>query len=181
MKVKKLGRSKSHREAMLSNIASSLILNEYIVTTKAKAKACKAYIGKVITVGKKKSLNARRKVIKLLGDKIAADKVFDVLSDRYKDRVGGYSYMVRLGTRKGDNAAMVKLILVGAEPVREKSKVKTKKKIKDEKKKKKEQEKKRSILDRVRDLRGKLKDDKVKKDQFEGRSKQVEKKSRSGI
>lgn len=157
-KIKKLGRTRAHRKAMLANLASSLILHEYVVTTKAKAKACKAYVDKIISIGKGKDLQARRRTETLLRDRLAADKVINVLVDRYKDRVGGFVTIIYLGRRKGDDAEVSKLVLLGSEPIRVAKKVKTKRKVKAQKRKKMKakDEKKQSVLERVRSLRGRF-------------------------
>jgi large subunit ribosomal protein L17 len=143
---------------MVANLASSLILNEYIVTTEAKAKACKSFVDKVIALGKNKNLYAKRRLERLLKDERASRKVLEVLADRYDDRKSGFVKSVRLGHRKGDNASLSKLILVGAEPFRKAKKVKTRKKKKmiETEKKDKGVRKKRSVLDRVKELRGRF-------------------------
>ncbi len=191
-KINKLGRDKSHRKAMVSNMASSLILSEYIVTTRAKAKICKSFTDKVISFGKKGGLHAKKEVEKLLGDKLAASKVIKVLVDRYNDRIGGYVSIVHIGNRKGDNSKMSKLILVGSEPIR-----KTKKKTKKASKKKtsgkkdkairKQKKEKQNILDKVKTLRNKFKGPKdignikQKKDQVDKHLDDIKVKSRSGL
>lgn len=191
-KVKKLGRTRAHRKSMIANMASSLVLNEYIVTTEAKAKACKSFIDRVVSVGKDKRFHCRRRVEQLLGDKLAADKLINVLAERFKDRVGGYVTMVRIGHRKGDDALMVKLILVGSKPVRSKKRIKVRKgkqkvtKREDKKTKDTKSSSKQGILDRVRDLRSKFTStkkiaDSKRKGQLDRQPKGVEVKSRSGI
>ncbi|MBN2016160.1 50S ribosomal protein L17 [Candidatus Dojkabacteria bacterium] len=184
-KGKQLGRTASHRKAMIANLSSFLILNEYIVTTKAKAKECKSFTDKVISIAKKKDLYSKRRVKSLLKDKIASGKLVDVLVDRYADREGGYVSMVKLGKRVGDDADMAKLYLVGSEPVRVKKKVKTKKKVKKQKEKKQEVEKKekKGIFEKVKSLRQSIFDRRQGsgKGQQDVGAKRIETKSRSGI
>ncbi len=112
IKQRKLGRPGSHRKAMMANMAASLVKHEQIVTTLAKAKAMKPYVDKLITMGKKGSLADRRRAIALIRDKDQVAKVFDVLADRYKERPGGYTRVLKAGFRYGDNAPMAVLELV---------------------------------------------------------------------
>ncbi len=176
----KIGSSKSHTKLMLANQASSLIRNEYIVTTVAKAKKCKGYVDKVISTAKRKGVSSKRRVHMLLNDKKATDKIFDVLLDKYKDRTGGFVQIHKLSRRKGDDAPLAKLNLVGYEPVRKKKKVRTRKKREAEKKDKGEDKEKSGVLDRVKKLgRGKGQEKKKKEDQTKG--KEIRAKSRSGI
>lgn len=188
---KKLSRSKSHRKALIKNLVSSLILNEYIVTTDTKAKVCKSFVDKIISMSKRNDLHTRRKLEKLLCDKLVVNKIINVLSERYKERNGGYVSIIKIRNRKGDNASLSKLILIGSEPLRikKKSKAKVAKKteeVKVEKKKEVEKQlKKQSIFDRVRSFRNKFKDKrkietKKGKDLGQGVNK-ITKKSRSGI
>jgi len=111
----KLGRSPSHRKAMLRNMTTSLLTHERIRTTIAKAKEVRKMTDKVITLGKKESLHARRQVLELIPDKDVVKKVFDVLASRYSDRPGGYTRIYRLGFRRGDAAEMAVIELVDAE------------------------------------------------------------------
>ena len=146
-KGNKLGRKSSHRKAMLSNMCSALILNEYQVTTLAKAKACKSLTDKVVSLAKKKDLHSERKLKSMLKDELAVDKLVNVMADRYKDRTGGYVRIFKLSPRKGDNAKMAKLAFVGAKMFKEKSKLKAK--SSQESKDKGEKDKK-GILDRFK-------------------------------
>ena len=111
-KVKKLNKEKSHRVAMLSNLAASIIQYEEVKTTEAKAKAVSSVVDRVISIGKKKDLIARRRLYAILPTKLAADKVLDVLSDRYKDRDSGFTSITHIRRRFGDNAKIVKIKLV---------------------------------------------------------------------
>ena len=104
IKNKKLNKTTSHRKAMFKNMSNALIKHEQITTTLAKAKELRKFIEKIITLGKKGDLLSRRKSISILQDKNMSKKVFDVLADRYKTRPGGYTRIIKLGNRFGDNA-----------------------------------------------------------------------------
>ncbi|MFA5359470.1 MAG: 50S ribosomal protein L17 [Patescibacteria group bacterium] len=112
VKGKKLDRKKAPREAMLKNLASSIIIYEKVKTTEAKAKAVKPLLEKVITTAIKGDLASRRELIKILPQKMAIKKVMEILAVRYKARHGGYSRIVKLGKRIGDNASVVQIELV---------------------------------------------------------------------
>ena len=104
IKNKKLNRTSSHRKAMFMNLSNSLIKHEQITTTLAKAKELRRFVEKIVTLGKKGDLLSRRKSISILQDKKMSKKVFDVLAERYKNRNGGYTRIIKLGNRFGDNA-----------------------------------------------------------------------------
>ena len=104
IKNKKLNKTTSHRKAMFMNLSNALIKHEQITTTLAKAKELKRFIEKIITLGKKGDLQSRRKAISILQDQAMTKKTFDVLADRYKDRSGGYTRVIKLGNRFGDNS-----------------------------------------------------------------------------
>ncbi len=112
IKNKKLNKTSSHRKAMFMNMSNALIKHEQITTTVPKAKELKRFIEKIITLGKKGDLISRRKAISILQDQKMAKKTFDVLADRYKDRNGGYTRIVKLGNRFGDNASMAIIELI---------------------------------------------------------------------
>ena len=112
IKNKKLNKNSSHRKSMFMNMSNALIKHEQITTTLPKAKELKRFIEKIISLGKKGDLSSRRKVISILQDKKMAQKTFDVLADRYKDRNGGYSRIIKLGNRFGDNAPTAVIELV---------------------------------------------------------------------
>jgi large subunit ribosomal protein L17 len=116
MRHRKLGRrfsrDSSHRQAMFSNLAASLIHHEQIVTTLPKAKDLRRVIEKFITLGKRGDLNSRRLLIARLGSEDMAKKVFDVLAVRYKDRNGGYTRVLKAGFRFGDSAPRAVIELV---------------------------------------------------------------------
>ena len=104
IKNKKLNKTSSHRKAMFMNMSNSLIKHEQITTTLAKAKELRRFVEKIITLGKKGDLLSRRKTQSILQDQKMSKKVFDVLAERYKDRSGGYTRIIKLGNRFGDNA-----------------------------------------------------------------------------
>ena len=106
IKNKKLNKTSSHRKAMFMNLSNALIKHEQITTTLAKAKELKRFVEKIITLGKKGNLQSRRKAISILQDQAMTKKTFDILADRYKDRSGGYTRVIKLGNRFGDNSPM---------------------------------------------------------------------------
>ena len=112
IKGKKLNRSSSHRKALFKNMAQAIIKHEQIVTTLPKAKTMKPIIDKLITLGKKGSLHARRQAFSQLRDNKIVSKLFGDLASRYADRQGGYSRVLKAGFRYGDAAAMAVLELV---------------------------------------------------------------------
>ena len=112
IKNKKLNKTSSHRKAMFMNMSNALIKHEQITTTLAKAKELKRFVEKIITLGKKGDLISRRKTISILQDQKMSSKVFDVLAKRYKERSGGYTRIIKLGNRFGDNAATAVIELV---------------------------------------------------------------------
>ena len=124
-KIIKLGRTASHRKAMLSNMMTSLFANERITTTQIRAKALGRTAEKVITFAKKGDVHARRQVLRVIADKQIVSKLFDELGPRYKSRNGGYTRVVKLGPRRGDGAFMSIIELVdrpgvaAAEPAEE--------------------------------------------------------------
>ena len=107
-----LGRTSAHRKAMLSNMACSLIMHKRIETTTAKAKALKRYIEPLITRSKDDSTHSRRVAFSYLQDKEAVTELFREVSSKVADRPGGYTRIIRLGNRLGDNADMCMMELV---------------------------------------------------------------------
>lgn len=103
---RKLQRTSAHRTAMFRNMSASLIKHEQITTTVAKAKELRPYVEKLVTLGKRGDLHARRQAYAALPDKTWAAKLFDVLGPRYKERQGGYIRVLKAGFRHGDNAPM---------------------------------------------------------------------------
>ena len=111
-KVKNLGRKKAHRDALLSNLACQLIQHKRIVTTTAKAKALRVYVEPLITKGKDNTTHQRRVVFSYLQDKEAIKELFDNVAAKVGGRPGGYTRVIKLGFRPGDNAetAMIELV-----------------------------------------------------------------------
>jgi len=107
-----LGRTSSHRKAMLSNMAASLILHKRINTTVAKAKALRGYVEPLITKSKEDTTHSRRVVFSYLNDKYAVTELFRNISGKIADRPGGYTRIIKLGKRLGDNAEMAMIELV---------------------------------------------------------------------
>jgi len=111
-KINHLSRTASHRKAMLSNMATSLIQNKRIVTTVAKAKALRKYVEPIITRAKNDTTHARRMIFRYLQDKESVNILFDEVSEKVADRAGGYTRILKTGNRLGDNASMCVIELV---------------------------------------------------------------------
>jgi len=111
-KFNHLSRTASHRSAMLANMAISLIMHKRITTTLAKAKALRKYVEPLITKSKEDTTNSRRVVFSNLQDKFAITELFKEISTKVADRPGGYTRIIKLGTRKGDTASMCFIELV---------------------------------------------------------------------
>src|SRR4029077_15132168 len=111
-KVKNLSRTKAHRAALLSNLACQLITHKRIVTTIAKAKALRVYVEPLITKAKENTTHQRRVVFSYLQDKEAINELFSTVAAKVAGRPGGYTRVIKLGTRIGDNAetAMIELV-----------------------------------------------------------------------
>ena len=103
---RKLNRTAEHRRAMFANMAAALIKHEQIVTTLPKAKDLRPIVEKLVTLGKRGDLHARRQAIAQMRDLDMVKKLFDVLAPRYKDRQGGYTRIIKAGFRYGDNAPL---------------------------------------------------------------------------
>ena len=133
---RKFGRTSAHRKALFRNLVQALIKRERISTTLAKAKELRGKVEKTITLGKKGTLHARRQAFKLAPAKEAVQKVFGPLAERYANRPGGYTRVIRIGHRKGDDAPMAFIELVdreGEAKVSSKEKTAPKKEAKDTK------------------------------------------------
>ena len=113
---RKLNRTAPHRKAMLANMAVALIKHEQIKTTLPKAKELKPYMDRLITLGKRGDLHARRQALAKLPEKEAVAKLFDALAERYQDRPGGYTRVLKAGFRYGDAADMAVIELVDRDP-----------------------------------------------------------------
>ena len=125
-KFNHLGRTADHRQAMLANMAISLIMHKRITTTVAKAKALKKYVEPLITKAKDDSTNSRRVVFSYLQNKEAIKELFGIVAEKVGDRPGGYTRVIKLGLRKGDGAETAFIELVDFDP--EMAKTETKKK-----------------------------------------------------
>ena len=116
VKGRKLNRSSAHRKAMFSNMAASLLKHEQIVTTLPKAKDLRPVTEKLITLAKRGDLHARRQALSKLGDKEVVSKLFGEIAERYKERNGGYTRVLKAGFRYGDAAPMAVIELVDRNP-----------------------------------------------------------------
>ena len=113
MAYRKLGRDNKHRRSMLATLTKQLVINGSINTTITRAKEVRKFMDKMITYGKKGDLVSRRKALAFLhNDKKVVDKIFNELAPRYQNRDGGYTQILKLNERRGDNALMVILKLV---------------------------------------------------------------------
>ena len=114
---RKLNRTSAHRKAMFINLAQAAIKHEQIKTTLPKAKELRPIVDRLITLGKRGNLHARRQALaRLGGDRVLTDKLFTTLAERYNDRPGGYSRVLRAGFRYGDSAPMAIFELVDRDP-----------------------------------------------------------------
>ncbi|MGA7277116.1 MAG: 50S ribosomal protein L17 [Desulfocapsaceae bacterium] len=112
---RKLGRTSSHRQAMFRNMVTSLFEHERIVTTEQKAKEIRPIAEKMITLAKRGDLHARRQALDYIRRKDVVAKLFDEIQSQFSDRQGGYTRIIKTGTRRGDAAAMAIIELVGYE------------------------------------------------------------------
>ncbi len=112
MANRKLNVTSSHRAAMFRNMATSLLKHEQITTTLPKAKELRPYVERIITLGKRGGLHARRQAYSVIMDEKVVDKLFTTIAERYKTRQGGYCRVLRAGFRYGDAAAMAVIELV---------------------------------------------------------------------
>jgi len=117
MSGRKLNRTSAHRTALFRNMAAALIKHEQIKTTLPKAKELRGVVDRLVTLGKRGTLHARRQALgRLNGDRAMADKLFTTLAERYADRDGGYTRVLKAGFRYGDNAPMAIIELVDRDP-----------------------------------------------------------------
>ena len=122
---RKLSRNTSHRAALFSNMAASLIEHGRIKTTDAKAKELRRYAERLVTLGKKQNLASRRLAFGRLRNEAAVAKLFGELAARFKDRHGGYTRIMKLGSRHGDNAPMSVIEFLGYEPKKDETEAST--------------------------------------------------------
>ena len=113
---RKLNKTPSHRKAMFANMAAALVKHEQIVTTLPKAKELRRVVDRLITLGKRGDLHARRQAISHMRDKAMVAKLFETLGPRYQDRSGGYTRVLKAGFRYGDSAPMAVIELVDRDP-----------------------------------------------------------------
>jgi large subunit ribosomal protein L17 len=116
---RKLGRTMAHREMMMRNLVTSLVLYEKIITTAAKAKDLRSVAEKMVTLAKREDLHARRQASEVLNDDKALKKLFETIGARYRDRNGGYTRITKLDYRMGDGAPLAAIEFLGAEPAPE--------------------------------------------------------------
>jgi len=182
---RKFGRTSAHRKALFRNMVTALIDKERIRTTLAKAKELRGKVEKTITLGKKGTLHARRYALKLVADKGSLKKIFGPLAERYASRPGGYTRVIKLGHRLGDDAPMAFIELVDREgdtPVKEKKKVEgtaNKKKAVDQKTDDTKKDKKTSTKSPTSKTAGKKPDGEKKKVTPAAKKKAVDEKSGS--
>jgi len=125
---RKLGRTTAHRKALFRNMVTALIRRERIRTTLAKAKELRSHVEKTITLGKRGTLHAKRMARKVVVEKEAFSKLFGLLSERYAKRSGGYTRIIKIGNRRGDDAPMAFIELVDREGEAPATQAKTEKK-----------------------------------------------------
>jgi large subunit ribosomal protein L17 len=109
---RKLNRTSSHRKAMFANMATALVKHEQIVTTLPKAKELRSVVDKLVTLGKRGDLHARRQALTTIKDRALVEKLFSTLAERYAERPGGYTRVLKAGFRYGDSAPMAIIELV---------------------------------------------------------------------
>jgi large subunit ribosomal protein L17 len=112
---RKLGRTSAHRKALLRNLATALIEHERIITTEPKAKELRRVADKLVTLGKRGNLHARRQALQVVQSNAVVKKLFNEIAPRFAERQGGYTRILRLGYRPGDAAAMAVIELVDAQ------------------------------------------------------------------
>src|SRR5574342_937850 len=112
---RQLSRNSSHRWALMRNLITCLLRDERIQTTDPKAKELRRWADRVITLGKRGSLHARRQALGIVQDKAVVRKLFDTIAPRFKDRPGGYTRIIKVGTRRGDAAPISLIELVAGE------------------------------------------------------------------
>ena len=115
---RKLGRTTSHRKATLANLASALIEHKSIVTTTPKAKEARSTVERLVTFAKKGDIASRRQVSRTIRDKNLVKDLFEKIAPKYSDRNGGYTRIIKIGNRKGDNAPLAIFELVGYENIK---------------------------------------------------------------
>ena len=128
---RKLGRTYSHRRATLANLAAALLEHKSIITTTPKAKEARGVVERLITFAKRGDLAARRRVLRTIPDKELVKELFEEIAPKYAERPGGYTRVIKIGSRKGDNAPLAVFELVDYEGVQAKKIEKQRQKRKD--------------------------------------------------
>ncbi len=136
---RKLGRTTSHRKAMMSNLATAIFEHKSIVTTTPKAKEARSMIERLITFAKRGDLHGRRMVLRIVRDKNVVKELFETIAPKYESRNGGYTRIIKIGRRKGDNAPLAIFELVGYEGIKA-ERIEKKRQVREEKKKEREKE-----------------------------------------
>jgi len=136
---RQLSRNSAHRWALMRNLITALLREEKIQTTDPKAKELRRWADRVITLGKRGGLHARRQALSIVQDKAVVRKLFETIAPRFKDRSGGYTRIIKLGIRRGDAAQMSLIELVGVETEKEASKTGAKKRQRARRRRKEEQ------------------------------------------
>ncbi|MGQ9705957.1 MAG: 50S ribosomal protein L17 [bacterium] len=158
-----LGLKEGHRNALLSNMSTSLILNKRIRTTEAKAKALTRFIEKIITKARENNLNSWRSVARYIRDKEALRRLFNEIAPKYDSREGGYTRIILLGNRLGDGARMALIELVGfEEEILEKEQKEKKEKCERRKKRREEREKERRVREEETTEEGEVEEEEKK-------------------
>lgn len=168
-KVKKLGRPKSHRKAMLHNMAASLLTHIQIKTTLAKAKEVKKLVDHLVTLAKRSDLSAKRQAYDIIRQHSLVKKLFEEIGPKFKERSGGYTRVMRYGTRLGDRAQLAVVELLMEKPVKIK-----KEKEKEKKEKPKKEEKVEAKKGKEKKVLKEKEEEKVKKEEMELKEEKTE-------
>lgn len=178
---RKLNRTRAHRQAMFANMASSLIIHDRIETTLPKAKELKRMADKMVTLGKRGTVAARRRAIQLIRNKKAVRRAFDELAERFADRQGGYTRILKLGNRHGDATPMAVIEYLASEHGIPSTPPKPKKvKAKAEKKAKKEEPKAEEKAEKKEEKKGKARKAAAPKAEKKEKKEKAPAKKRSG-
>ena len=179
---RKLSRHTQHRELMFRNMLVSLLQYERIKTTLAKGKELRSWADRIISLGKKGTLHARRRAFALLRDKGIVKKLFDEIAPRFKDREGGYTRVYRLGWRQGDGAplSLVELVTYAAPEEKKKSTIKKAKEVLEKVTPKKKEKVEKKEKEKEKEKGKEKKEKKVKKEQKEAPKEKKEKPKKKG-
>jgi large subunit ribosomal protein L17 len=175
-KIKKLGRTSSHRKAMLENMAASLFTYHLIKTTEPKAKEVRKLAEKIITLAKREDLHAHRQVFDVIRDRALVKKIFTEIAPKLKDRVGGYTRVLKLGIRRGDGAQLAIVELLIEKPPKEDKKGKKEKGAKKEKEEKEESKSAKGKTE-AKAAKAKKKEEKAEEEEVEEGEETEEKKT----